>query len=308
MSKLIALPIVVVALMIGGLSGWWVQNERWASYVTLLRQENKAYMDAVFTSSAISQIGVPEDAQGKLSIFILAGQSNMSGRGVLPESTVTDPRIFMFGNDGRWKLASEPVDSPAGQIDLVSYDDNAGVSPGMAFALELLKDRPESYIGLVPVARGGTSLHQWRRVLSDTMLYGSFVKRAKAAETMGNIEGFLWFQGEADARRASDSVRRPVGDRWHEGFERLVADVRKDLELPNLPVVYAQIGTHKNPRAYPHWDLVKESQTKAVIPVSTMITTDDLELIDRVHFTSDAYIEIGRRFARQFLLLTEVEN
>ena len=304
MNKLLALSILVMTLVVGALAGWWVQNQRWAEDVRVMRAENKAYMEAVLANSGAGQLGVPTEAQGNLSIFILAGQSNMSGRGVLPETTVTDPRIFMLGNDGRWKLASEPVDNPAGQVDMVSYDNNAGVSPGMAFALEILKESPEMYVGLVPVAMGATSLHQWRRVLTDTMLYGSLLKRAKAAEAMGRIEGFLWFQGEADARRPTDRIRRPLGNRWHEGFEQLVSGVRKDLDLPNLPVVYAQIGTHRNPETYPHWELVKDSQTKVELPATAMITTEDLDLMDKVHFTSDAYIEIGRRFAHEYLTLT----
>ena len=50
------------------------------------------------------------------------GQSNMSGRGVIPtdpdERLAPDPRILVFGTDGTLRTAAEPVDSPAGQIEL----------------------------------------------------------------------------------------------------------------------------------------------------------------------------------------------
>ena len=63
---------------------------------------------------------VPANFQGKMSLFILAGQSNMSGSGPLtPASSVTHPRVFVFGNDYRWHLGSEPIDSPSGQVDHV---------------------------------------------------------------------------------------------------------------------------------------------------------------------------------------------
>jgi hypothetical protein len=44
-------------------------------------------------------VGIPEEFQGKLSLFILAGQSNMSRRGNVPSNQIADSRIFVFGND-----------------------------------------------------------------------------------------------------------------------------------------------------------------------------------------------------------------
>lgn len=289
--------------LICGLIGWAIQKYLWHKYEFYIRNAIRAvtalsYVDAY-------GLGIPQEAQGKMSIFILAGQSNMSGRGVLPDRRETHPRIFLFGNDGRWKIASEPTDNPAGQVDMVSYDFNAGLSPGMTFAFELLNTNPELYVGLVPVAKGGTSLYQWRRDFSDTTLYGSFLKRARAASVMGKIEGFLWFQGEADARNPADKRRKPVGEKWGTQFKIFVENLRKDLGRPDLPVVFAQIGRHKNPETYPHWDKVKASQKKVELPVSAIITTEDLELRDRVHFSAESTQKIGKRFAIEYQALTE---
>ena len=52
---------------------------------------------------------IPENFQGKLSLFILAGQSNIAGRGEMPEFQQTNSNVFVFGNDYRWKVALEPV-------------------------------------------------------------------------------------------------------------------------------------------------------------------------------------------------------
>jgi hypothetical protein len=43
---------------------------------------------------------IPEAFRGKMQLFLLAGQSNMSGRGRLPdEKPEPNPKIFVFGND-----------------------------------------------------------------------------------------------------------------------------------------------------------------------------------------------------------------
>ena len=54
-------------------------------------------------------------------------------------------------------------------------------------------------IGLIPCAKGGSLIHDWRRNLDDNTLYGSCLKRARAASLMGNVAGLLYFQGEIDA-------------------------------------------------------------------------------------------------------------
>jgi hypothetical protein len=59
---------------------------------------------------------------GKLSLFVLAGQSNMSGRGELPPSQASHPSVVMFGNDYRWRPAIEPVDDATRQVDVISLD------------------------------------------------------------------------------------------------------------------------------------------------------------------------------------------
>ncbi len=79
------------------------------------------------------------------NIFLLAGQSNMAGRGPLDDVPIlSDPRIMMF-RDGDWIRAQEPLhtDKPG-----------AGVGLAMSFALKLLSIQPDANIGLIPCAVG----------------------------------------------------------------------------------------------------------------------------------------------------------
>lgn len=248
---------------------------------------------------------VPSELQGKLSLFILAGQSNMSGRGDLPKSQTVNPRIFVFGNDYHWKFAVEPIDDATGQVDNISEDPGAGFSPSLSFATSLLDRKPDMAIGLIPCALGNSSMSEWQRNLSDSSLYGSCLKRARAASPMGEIVGILFFQGESDAldpKTEPQVVLYP--DTWSDKFSALVTNWRNDLKSPELPVVFAQIGTNSAPELFTNWNIVKGQQHLVKLPFSAMITTDDLPLKDVVHFTTQSYQTIGKRFAQAFEDLT----
>jgi hypothetical protein len=239
-----------------------------------------------------------EPFQGKLALFILAGQSNMSGRGELPPTPLSHPQVFVFGNDYRWRMATEPVDNPTGQIDAVSHDYDAGYGPALAFATGLIERNPELAIGLIPCAKGNTAIEQWQRRLADTTLYGSCLKRSLAASTMGNIEGILFFQGETDALDPQQYPDRLLSAADYESkFVTFVHDMRRDLNQPNLPLVFAQIGSHAAPEAFVNWAVVQAQQAQVKLPCAAMITTDDLSLMDGVHYTTESYRIIGQRFA-----------
>lgn len=255
----------------------------------------------------IVDVNIPEEYQGKLQLFILAGQSNMSGRGDIPQSeSSTNSKIYVFGNDYHWRLASEPIDDPSNQVDKVSEDSNAGFSPSLSFATTILEQHPDIVIGLIPCAKGSSSIYEWQRNLNDNALYGSCLKRVHAASIMGEVAGLIFFQGETEAL---DPTQYPeltlYPTKWADDFAVFVNNWRSDLNLPELPVVFAEIGTNTTPDIFPNWEVVKEQQRGVRLPFCTMITTDDLPLKDTVHFTTESYQIIGRRFAEAYLGLLQ---
>jgi hypothetical protein len=255
----------------------------------------------------LSETVIPKEYQGKLKLFILAGQSNMSGRGDAPKLVVKpNPKIYVFGNDYRWRLAKEPIDDPSNQVDQTSEDLDAGFSPALSFATTILERHPDMIIGLIPCAKGETSIYDWQRNLSNDTLYGSCLKRVRTASIMGNVAGLLFFQGEADAR---DPIKYPkatmVPNQWAFGFITFVYSLRSDLNLPELPVVYAEIGTNTTPEEFKNWKIVQEQQRSIRLPFCSMITTDDLPLKNDIHFTTDSYRVIGKRFAEAYLGLLQ---
>lgn len=296
---------IVVAFSIGVASGFLLENG--SGIRTIL---NTIGMTSRTETTGTSEGSIPEKYQGKLQLFILAGQSNMSGMGDLPEvETKINPRIYVFGNDYHWKLAKEPVDDSSNQVDKVSEDTPAGYSPALSFATTLLEQHPDMVIGLIPCAKGGSSIHEWRRNLSDNTLYGSCLKRVRAASVMGNVAGFLFFQGEIDTVDPNEQPERTfLPNQWADRFTLLVRDWRSDLRLPELPVVFAQIGSHTQPDRFKNWAIVQEQQRKVRLPFSAMITTDDLALRDYAHFTTESYQIIGQRFAKAYLDLVSKIN
>jgi hypothetical protein len=100
-------------------------------------------------------------------------------------------------------------------------------------------------------------MDQWSPALKDKggdSLYGQAIRRAGV---VGPIRGILWYQGESDANPRASAV-------FQEKFENLAAAFRKDLNQPNLPFYYVQIGRHVNSVNMPYWNLVQEGQTVRV--------------------------------------------
>ncbi len=256
------------------------------------------------------QVTIPEEFVGRLSIFILVGQSNMSGRGEMPaQPQPINPRVFVFGNDYRWHYAMEPIDNPTGQVDLVSIDNHAGYSIATAFANTMLEKDPELVIGFIPCAAGGSSIQKWQRNLSDHTLYGSCLKRARAASPMGEIAGLLFCQGAADGRDPEKyPAKLPSPFEWGEKYTQFITDIRQDLGMADLPVVFSQIGKTANPDGWPYWDLIKNQQADVSLPHMIMTSNTGLPLNADVHITKEGLDILGKRFAEAFRSLSREKN
>src|SRR5687768_7689071 len=120
-------------------------------------------------------------------LYLLIGQSNMAGRGVLDaESKEAHPQVLMLTKDLRWELATDPVhfDKPI-----------AGVGPAITFGKAMVEANPAVKIGLVPCAMGGSKIEKWA---PGTTNHAAMLKRMRAALKSGVLKGILWHQGEAN--------------------------------------------------------------------------------------------------------------
>jgi hypothetical protein len=301
-SKRIFLPLLFSIVFLAGiLAGAIIQKTIGVGNV--LRTVGVPYPTSVPTGDpyVLSITEIPQAYRGRMSLFILAGQSNMVGWAPIPEEERSDPRIYVFSNDYRWRVAAEPIDHAYNQVDKVSEDRIAGYGPSLAFALASLDRHPQAVIGLIPCAKNSSGIAQWQRNLSDQSLYGSCLKRVRAASPMGHITGVLFFQGETDAQDPKQYPTPEVNPfDWAELFTAFITDLRKDLHQPSLPVVFAQLGSNSAPEAFLNWEVVKQEQLSVQLPMTAMIITDDLPLLDGVHFTTQSYRIIGERFAEAY--------
>jgi hypothetical protein len=252
---------------------------------------------------AIDVTKLPEGVD-RLDLFLLMGQSNMKGRGVMPEGPSRDPRIVMMHlRDYHWYVARHPLHL-TGDAQTFAGHDNAGVGPGLSFAEALTAKNPQVRIGLIPCAVGGTRIDLWQR---GAKLYDEALRRAKLAlETTSpvkaRIRGVLWLQGEADA--APD--RREA---YEAKLLKLVDDLRTDLDTPDLPFIACTIGEMRadsdaSRRTTINKILLALPEKRAG---TACVDAHDLKgnIGDDVHFDTASQTEIGRRFAEKLLRLRQ---
>ena len=301
MSRSKGTVILAAVLFCSFAVGLYLGDVGWAAWLT-----DRLHM----SRTAPTQPVLPDSALGNVRLFILAGQSNMSGRGELDtEARKPVPGAFLFGNDYRWRPLREPSDSPEGQVDRVSKDPVAGVSPARSFAEAVRNARPKQVIGMIPCAKGGSSLAEWQPSRHETTLYGSCLKRIAAVRPVGRVAGLLFFQGETDALTSPTPASSRADMEWGTRFEVLVRRWRSDVGRPNLPVVFAQIGSlGADSSRFSNWTAVQRSQARVQLPLVRMIRTKGLSLRDAVHYTSTGYRAIGKRFAEAWLQLTEASD
>lgn len=222
----------------------------------------------------------------QLDLYLLVGQSNMSGRGKIePADQVPDPHIWKLDASLKWVPAIDPLhfDKPT----------MVGVGPGMSFAREVLKAEPDHFIGLIPAAFGGTSIEEWAK---GGKLYNDAVARCHAAQTHGTLRAILWHQGEADASPAKVAT-------YIANLQKLASDFRSDLNAPDVPIIVGQLGPFYK-AAHPFNEMLMANAPKSV-PHCLCVSSDGLtDRGDQLHFDTASQHELGRRYAQAFLSLS----
>ncbi|BBN70033.1 hypothetical protein with DUF303 [Prunus dulcis] len=236
-------------------------------------------------------------------IFILAGQSNMAGRGGVVNDTVTgiatwdgvvppecrpNPSILRLSADLTWIEAREPL-----HADIDAKKTN-GIGPGMAFAKAILvanRSGASGVIGLVPCAVGGTNITQWAR---GSFLYNQMIRRAKAAlNNGGTIRALLWYQGE------SDTANREDAKSYKNRVETFFGDVRLDLQSPALPIIQVALASGEEAAFI---EIVREAQLGVDFLNVRTVDAKGLPLEpDGLHLTTPAQVRLGQMLAAAYL-------
>ncbi|MFA6960834.1 MAG: sialate O-acetylesterase [Opitutaceae bacterium] len=180
---------------------------------------------------ALSPSGLPE---GKVELFLLAGQSNMSGRGAVadlaPEDAAIDPHVWALNSADAWQPAVDPL----------HWDKSAtGVGAGKFFGRIVAAKEPGVIVALIPTACGGSPISTWTPggywVQTKSYPWDDSIARAKRAMRDGTLKAILWHQGESD----SNPTDAPL---YEERLTDLINRFRKELNAPDLPFIIGQLG------------------------------------------------------------------
>jgi hypothetical protein len=224
-------------------------------------------------------------------VFIMTGQSNMAGRGIVePEDTIPDKRILSINKDEQIVIAKEP---------LHFYEsERTGLDCGLSFAKTLLKKIPDSVsILIIPTAVGGSSISQWLgdSVYRDVKLFSNFLSRVEIAKQNGIIKGILWHQGESDANEKDIPL-------YKQRLHLLFSKFRSAIGNNELPVLLGELGSFsENPV---NFNLINKAihDYAAEDRNSRVISSKDLkDKGDHLHFNSKGQRTMGKRFAKTYL-------
>ncbi len=235
----------------------------------------------------------------RFHLYLLIGQSNMAGRGQIEEQDKEPhPRVLKLTKDNTWAPGVDPLHFDKPQI--------AGVGLGTTFGRVLAEANPDTTIGLIPCAVGGTPLSRWQK---DGDLYKQAVVRAKAAMQDGTLKGILWHQGESDA--GSEETAKTYGER----LTKMIGDLRDELGVKDAPFVAGRLGEflrRESKDGKPsYWPLVNEQldSLPRQLPHTAVVSSADLKHKgDEVHFDSASLRELGKRYAESMLKTRGVER
>jgi len=248
-----------------------------------------------------------------LKVYILAGQSNMSGGGHVVEECllfdadvgdkvqIWDACIYGRKNEipGKWVSLN--------QIQRMKKEaNNDTIGPEFGFAKAMSKLYPADEIYLIKVARGGTSIDWWLPDATGkengySMLLANLKNALEKIEGDYEIVGMLWMQGESDSKKQADA------EAYQKKLEQFIAFMRKETGKPELPFVIGRLSTRilESKKFNMPFAKIIQSAQEAVAKNdkhSSVINTDDLsQRSDLVHFDQEGQMGLGKRFGEAMI-------
>ncbi len=239
-------------------------------------------MTGLLVLAVLAAVGFAQHApaaqpgKSPVKVFILAGQSNMEGHGVikgrpgqkgtletLSQDPASAPRYkHLLGKDGKWIVRDDVWLSYydyKGKLAIGSSAAKNSIGPELGFGWGV-GDYLDEQVLLIKIAPGGVSLAGPYRPPSSGDagdrkrgpgvgdLYADMMSRVKKqlADIKGSfpeydgkgyeIVGFGWHQGWNDGCSAKDVAE------YEKNMVNFIKDVRKDLGVPKLPFVIGGSG------------------------------------------------------------------
>lgn len=240
-------------------------------------------------TEVVAPVGKP------LAIFLGSGQSNMRGDAPVPDQAIyaNHARLKMFALDGTIKAAADPMMNTQGSQWPQFSDTTGKCGTLMPFGDEIAPLLKNFDVLLVNSSKGSTSIEEWAK---GQPLYDGMISRARAAlaaAPVGSfIAGLVWQQGE------SNTLSEASAAGWGPQFITLIANIRADLEISDLPVVMIGLGPYD--AFAPAWPQLRFSQQFMKLPEkAAYVKTFDLPNGASADWIiTDSVLTIGKRSAQ----------
>ena len=225
----------------------------------------------------------------KKLLVLLAGQSNMAGRGELnPTNRVPHDRVLVMTKAGTWRDGVEPHhwDKP----------DSVGAGLAASFARAYADAHPGVTVGIVPVAYGGSSISQWQ---PGAVHYTNAVRYAKLAMKDGVLKGMLWHQGESNGGNKERVAA------YLPQFTNAITSLRRELGAEGVPFLAGELGPYlkdwyEERRPDMFWQEMNAEIAKgvALMPCAAVVPSEGLYDVkrDKIHFETPALRAFGLRY------------
>ena len=270
------------------------------------KSELFAVLVALLTTSSTASAHDPN-----FHIYLCFGQSNMEGAGRIEEQdkTVDDRFLVLQAVDapnlkrekGKWYPAVPPL-----------ARGRTGIGPADYFGRTMVAALPkEVRVGVVNVAVAGckielfdkeggqayaATVQPWMTNIIkeyDGSPYQRLVQMGKLAKKDGVIKGILLHQGESNTN----------DDQWPQKVKRVYANLIKDLELDPaaVPLLAGELVNADQNGACASMNKII-ARLPNMIPNAHVVSSAGLACRpDRLHFTTAAFREFGKRYAEQML-------
>jgi hypothetical protein len=300
----------------------------------------------ILMSSCTSKTDPVETANIRtVHVYLLAGQSNMDGLGLISELPDAYKAPFegvliynpnrrndqdSIEDEGFWD-ALQPGHGSGYGFDSTGhkFSDKFGIE--LSFARTMREFQPEQAIALFKYAKGGASIHP-----DAANIYGSwnpdfdrgnginqwdhFEHHFKRAMSVTDIDGdgveeklvpagILWLQGESDAVYTEE-----IAMQYGANLANLMSKMRELAGDPQLPIVIARISESMqgpNGVLLTYGDIVRQAQASFAEsdPYAAYIDAPDGHgWLDPWHYDSKTYLDLGVSFAKSILTLKTPTN
>ena len=209
----------------------------------------------------------------KTKVFLLAGQSNMDGRGDASKITKQDKKELKLAQNNisyYYKGTTNNIKEPIiidGVLDVTDPWDYVKkkfriekcFGPELFFGIELAKKYPDEKFLFIKRSEGGTSLYgawnpnwtlekaQLKEEEHKRKLYKDFIEIVdlqleKLEPGSYEIAGMLWIQGESDSGNRHGPL--PT-EKYAENLTSLIEKVRLHYKVDDLPFLMLGVGSNK---------------------------------------------------------------